>query len=125
MDIKLTKSPVPLKKFRVTFSDGSTTDFGLEPYSDYTRHKDALRMRTYVTRHGGNVPVSIKKLTDPNLVNERMLEVGTSNKEYWTKKGIKTPGFWSRWLLWSAPTIKKAIQVIENKFDVNIKYARR
>jgi hypothetical protein len=43
------------------------------------------------------------------------------SRENWNKSGIITPGFWSRWLLWSEPTISKAINLIENKFNINIK----
>ena len=122
MYIILTKSPITKKKFRVTFPDGTTTDFGLEPYSDYTRHRNPLRMRSYVSRHGGIIPKSVMKLKDPKEVNRKMASVSLSDKERWTKKGIKTPGFWSRWLLWSSPSLSGAIKIIENKFKVDIKF---
>jgi hypothetical protein len=44
-----------MKKFRVTLGDGRKVDFGGRGYTDYTKHKDPLRMRRYVQRHGGNV----------------------------------------------------------------------
>ena len=94
MIIKLRKSPNKKKKYRVTFNDGSHVDFGASGYSDYTKHKDEDRMKRYLIRH--------------------------RKRENWTKSGIKTAGFWSRWLLWGKPTIKGSIKDIERRFDVTI-----
>jgi hypothetical protein len=63
-------------------------------YQDYTIHKDSERKERYIQRHRAN--------------------------EDWSKSGIDTPGFWSRWLLWSEPTLKESIKLIEDKFDVKI-----
>ena len=41
--------------------------------------------------------------------------------EDWTKKGIMTRGWWSRFLLWERPSLDEAIKNIENKYNVNIK----
>ncbi len=32
------------------------------------------------------------------------------NSENWTKSGIDSAGFWSRWLLWNLPTISSSYQ---------------
>lgn len=86
------------KKFMVTLvyprKDSAKVHFGGKGYSDYTRHKDESRKSSYLARHAPN--------------------------EDWTLKGIDTAGFWSRHLLWSKPSLTKAIQYIENKFDVQI-----
>jgi hypothetical protein len=95
MIIKLIKSPNQKKKFRVIFEDGSDVDFGAFGYSDYTIHKDEKRMKRYLTRH--------------------------RSRENWTKKGIKTAGFWSRWLLWSEPSLEKSKKLIEKKFKIKIR----
>ena len=50
-------------------------------YSDYLKHKDVDRMKLYTDRHRKN--------------------------ENWTKSGIKTAGFWSKYLLWNKPTSNK------------------
>lgn len=96
--VVLTKSPRAQKKWRVTFpSDGgSHVDFGARGYSDFTIHKDPRRMRRYVERHarGG---------------------------ETWTKDGLRTPGFWARWLLWSRPSIEEASRFMEKKFGLAIR----
>jgi hypothetical protein len=95
MLIVLKKSPREDKKFRVTFEDKKTVDFGGKGYSDYTIHNDNERRNKYLKRH--------------------------KKRENWSKKGIRTAGFWARWLLWSETSLSKAIQTIENKFNVDIR----
>ena len=91
--IYLAKSDRDGKKYMVDV-DGKVVHFGAEGYEDYTIHKDTERKKRYMTRH--------------------------KEKENWTKSGIKTAGFWSRWLLWGEPTISASIKAIENKFNVKI-----
>jgi hypothetical protein len=93
MKVILRKSPKPTKKFRVIFPDGKYVDFGGKGYSDYTKHGNPYRMRLYIKRHS--------KL-----------------KENWSKKGIKTAGFWSRWLLWSRPSMNEAKRLLSSRFDL-------
>jgi hypothetical protein len=95
--IYLSKSDREGKKYMVEV-DGKTIHFGAEGYEDYTKHKDPERKKRYITRHKAN--------------------------ENWTKSGIKTAGFWSRWLLWGEPTISASIKAIENKFNVRIVRSR-
>jgi len=71
-----------------------TIHFGAKDYSDYTIHKDPDRKQRYIDRHKEN--------------------------EDWTKSGIDTAGFWSRWLLWNEPTLKDSIKEIEDKFGIKI-----
>ena len=97
MTIILKKSPNPKKKFRVVFEDGTHTDFGASGYSDYTLHKDPERMKRYLSRH--------------------------RSRENWSKSGIKTAGFWSRWLLWSEPSLQTAKTFMEKKFQIKIRNA--
>ena len=70
-------------KFKAVFPEGRTVHFGAKGYSDYTIHKDATRMKRYVIRH--------------------------RRRENWGRTGMYTPGFWSRWLLWSRPTLRGAV----------------
>ena len=118
--ITLTRSPKKDKKFRVILPGGKTVDFGQKGYSDFTLHKTPKRMRSYVQRHGGVIPKTTMDEKNPLKIRERMLRVTRSDKENWGKTGFGTAGFWSRWLLWSHPTIPGAIRVIEEKFGVNI-----
>lgn len=94
MEIKLSKSNRKGKKWKVIV-DGSIVHFGAKGYSDFTKHKDPKRKDRYINRHKKN--------------------------EDWTKKGIKTAGFWSRWLTWNKPTIKDSIKHIEDNFNVNVR----
>lgn len=121
MIIKLKKSPKTDKKFRVIFEDGRKVDFGARGYSDYTLHKNPMRMRLYVQRHGGDISKSLLKEDDPKKVQKRMLNVVKSDKEYWSKNGIDSAGFWSRWYLWSFPTLDEAKRFMEKKFKIKIR----
>ena len=99
------------KKWIATLPSGKTVGFGAKGYSDYTKHKDPLRMKRYVVRHGGgntssNVPENVHKI---------MLKRAKSNKENWSPGGVNTAGFWSRWLLWSFPDIKEAAKYTQDK----------
>ena len=49
--MRLVKSPLPKKKWRAEFSDGTHTDFGDPMYQDYTQHHDPDRRAKYRTRH--------------------------------------------------------------------------
>jgi hypothetical protein len=111
MRVKIVKSPNSKKKFRAILEDGRTVDFGASGYSDYTKHKNPSRMRSYILRHGGQVPK--RAITDHD-----MLEVTTSDKEDWKKSGINRAGFWSRWYLWGHPTFEGAKKIITRKFGL-------
>ena len=93
MDIILEKSKRKNKKWMVKVNN-ETIHFGDDRYEDYTQHGNKMRRSLYTTRHKKN--------------------------EDWTKKGINTAGFWSRWLTWEKPTIKGSIKNIEDKFNVTI-----
>ena len=99
MDVLLRVSPKREKKWRVTFPDGKSVNFGAAGMSDYTKHKNPVRMRSYIKRHSG---------------------MG----ETWSKKGLKTAGFWSRWLLWSKPSLSGAIRFMNTRFGLKIKRVR-
>jgi hypothetical protein len=69
-------------KFMAVFPDGAKVYFGRKGYSDYTKHGDSERMKRYLVRH--------------------------RSRENWSRGGSKTAGFWSRWLLWSKPSLGAA-----------------
>ena len=89
------------KKYKVTVikTDGSkkTVQFGAKGYKDFTLH-------------------------DKNLRDEKKNRYLKSHKprENWGKSGIKTAGFWSRWLLWNKPTISASIKDIEKRFNIKV-----
>lgn len=94
--VDLRKSTRPEKKYMVTI-DGKTIHFGAAGYSDYTQHKDHERMTRYLERHkrGG---------------------------ENWKKRGIKTAGFWSRWLLWNKPSIAASKRDMTTRFKIRFSH---
>jgi len=75
-------------KYYIITESGKIIKFGAKGYSDYTIHKDDERKLRYIKRH---------------------------NNENWTKSGINTAGFFSRWLLWEEPNIKDAYKKIKDK----------
>lgn len=117
MRVILKKSPTRDKKYRVTFPNGDFVDFGGKGYTDYTIHKDPTRMRLYVLRHGGGYT---RKFSDPQKIHERMLRVTKSKLEDWEISGLKTAGFWSRWLLWSHPNLDDASRLMLRKFNIQV-----
>lgn len=93
----LSKSTHPDKKYMVTIGN-KTVHFGARGMSDYTKHKDRARKQRYIDRH--------------------------AHRESWTKSGLKTAGFWSRWLLWGEPTLQASIRKIEHRFGITIRRGR-
>jgi hypothetical protein len=92
--VLLTKSPHLEKKFRVVLENGKSVNFGARGYQDFTQHKNPERMRLYLIRH--------------------------KSREHWGPNNINTAGFWSRWLLWSKPSLQDAIKLMNKKFNIHI-----
>ena len=93
--ILLQKSRSPDKKFMVAI-DSKTVNFGANGYSDYTKHRNKYRMRRYENRH--------------------------KSRENWKKSGMKSAGFWSKWILWNKPGFRDSIKDTEKRFGVKIIY---
>lgn len=97
MEITITRSTRKGKKYKAVISDLSTKKtlhFGAYGYEDYTQHNDLQRKKNYISRH--------------------------KQRENWTKSGIYTPGFWSRYLLWEKKTLTESAAYIEKRFNVKI-----
>lgn len=110
MRLVISRSPLATKKWRVSTPPGTKparhVDFGQRGASDYTVHKDKERMARYVARHGG---------------------VGSgarSTKENWGASGLWTAGFWSRWLLWSRPSMAGARSLLRSRFGIRLVAAK-
>lgn len=89
------------KKFVAEFESGESVKFGAAGASDFTKHKDPERMARYLVRHGGRRPRG-----DTNAqIQKDALTIRTSTKENWRSSGVKSAGFWSRWLTWSRPSL--------------------
>jgi len=103
MPVTLTKLKSGPKKFQAVFYDKEgkkikTVKFGAKGYEDYTTHHDKERMKRYNMRH--------------------------KSREDWTRSGKYTPGFWSKWLLWSKPSFTDALKITEKKIGDKITYSR-
>ena len=98
MEVIISKSTNKNKKFDA-FVDGKKISFGQDGASDFTIHKDPERKERYIARH--------------------------AKREDWNKSGIKTPGFYSRWVLWHMPTIESSIADLNKKYkDIKFKYVK-
>ena len=96
MDVVITKSKKPDKKYDARIDGTKTVSFGQKGASDFTKHKNTDRKERYIDRHKKN--------------------------EDWTKSGVKAAGFWSKNLLWNKPTLKESIDDINKRFkNLNIK----
>ena len=95
--VKLEKLSGDKKKYMVVLKHNvkgvdkeKTIKFGESRAEDYTIHKDDERKKLYIARH--------------------------ENNENWTKSGVATAGFWSRWLLWNKKTINASLNDIKKTF---------
>ena len=96
---KVIIKPSNLKNKKFTaIVNGKKIHFGAEGYSDYTQHKDTKRRDLYLDRH--------------------------KKREDWDMTGIETSGFWARWLLWNESTLRKSINFLKRKFDLDITLSR-
>ena len=86
------KSNKPSKKYYIITNNDKKVYFGAAGMSDFTKHKDEARKQRYINRHKKN--------------------------ENWTKSGIDTAGWWSRWILWHLPTIKESYADIKRRFNI-------
>lgn len=89
MEIVIKKSTRKDKKLMAIVGD-KKIHFGAMGYEDYTSHRDAERKQRYIARHESN--------------------------ENWTRSGIYSAGFWSRWILWNKPSLKGSIDDLNKRF---------
>ena len=95
--VLLRRSHRPEKKFDAVM-DRRTVSFGARGMSDYTLNKDPRRRAAYLQRH--------------------------HKHETWTRAGLNTPGFWSRWLLWNKPDLEAAKRDLEHRFCLKLSRGR-
>lgn len=97
--VHLLRSNNNVHKYVAIFPDGKKVRFGRKGYSDYTIHKDRTRMLRYLVRH--------------------------KTRETWGSGGKYTAGFWSRWFLWSKPSIEGARQRTQRALGPSYKITLR
>lgn len=93
--VKIKPSTKPKKKYEAVIVSKDTdkidtVHFGDKEYSDFTKSKDINKKRLYLLRHEKN--------------------------EDWSIDGIKSAGFWARWILWNKTSIRKSIKDINRRF---------
>ena len=90
MEVVITKSKKPDKKYDARIDGSKTVSFGQKGASDFTKHKDKDRKERYIDRHKA--------------------------REDWNASGAKTAGFYSKHVLWNKPTLKASIDDINKRF---------
>ena len=96
MEVVLTKSKKPDKKYDARIDGTKTVSFGQKGASDYTKHKNPDRKDRYIDRH--------------------------KNNEDWTKSDAQTAGFYSKHVLCNKPTLKASVYDINKRFKgLNVK----
>ena len=77
-------------KYYIITNANKKVYFGAVGYDDFTTtHKDPLRKERYIARH--------------------------KNREDWTRTGINSACWWSRFYLWEAPTKEQAYAKIKQQ----------
>ena len=96
MEVVLTKSKKPDKKYDARTNGTKTVSFGERGSSDFTEHKNTDRKERYIDRHKKN--------------------------EDWTKSGAESAGCYSKHALWNDPTLKASIDDMKKRFkNMNVK----
>ena len=94
--VKIVPSASSTKKYDVFLRDKEGKEhkvsFGAKGYSDFTKHKDEERKKLYIARHKA--------------------------REDWTRSGVLTAGFWSRWVLWNKPALRASIEDTRIRFNL-------
>ena len=90
MIIEISKSNKSDKKLKAVINDNKTIHFGSSSHSDFTKHNDPKRKELYINRH--------------------------KERENWTKSGVDTAGYLSRFVLWNKPSIEASIVDLNKKY---------
>lgn len=106
--------PDARKKWRAVLPDGRNVAFGQKGADDFTTHKDPHRMLRYLFRHGGvsSKEYEAAKAWPAAKVTAHFRARTRSSRENWSDPS--TAGFWSRWLLWSEPTLAAAARRVHS-----------
>ena len=93
-EIIIKKSNTKGKKYDAVINDNKKVSFGATGYSDFTKHKDEDRKKSYIARHKVN--------------------------QDW--KDFKTAGFWAKNILRNKPTVEASVRDTNKEFpNLNIK----
>ena len=90
MRVRVSKSNRAGKKYSAAIEGGPTIHFGAKGFQDFTLTGDEERKAAYLARH--------------------------KVREDWTLGGVKSAGFWARWLLWNKPSLAESIADLNRRF---------
>ena len=92
MEVVITKSKKPDKKYDARIDGSKTVSFGQKGASDFTEHTNTNRKDRYIDRH--------------------------NNNEDWTKSGANSAGFYSKHVLWNKPTLNEVLMILIRGLDI-------
>ena len=98
MQVVMQPSKSKAKKMDAIIDGKKTVHFGQKGASDFTLHKDPERKERYINRHKKN--------------------------EDWTRSGINTSGFLSRWILWNKKSVEASVDDLNKRYK-NINFILR
>lgn len=98
MQVVIQPSKSKAKKMDAIIDGKKTVHFGQKGASDFTLHKDPERKERYINRHKKN--------------------------EDWTRSGINTSGFLSRWILWNKKSVEASVDDLNKRYK-NINFILR
>ena len=90
MQVQISRSTRAGKKYMAAIENGPTIHFGAAGYQDFTQHGDEKRKAAYLRRHEA--------------------------RETWTLQGVRSAGFWARWILWNKPSLAASIADVNKRF---------
>jgi hypothetical protein len=92
--------------YKVVFVNKKSTTifFGIYPEENYTIHKDAKKLRSYIYNMKGVFNDDLFFENDPETIRKAMLNVTKTNGCNWDN--IYEPIFWERWLLNTHKTLE-------------------
>ena len=97
VEIVIKKSSKAGKTYDAVINNSKTVSFGSSNYSDFTKHKEEERKKSYIARHKPN--------------------------QDW--KDHTTAGFWAKNILWNKPTIEASIRDTNKQFpNLDIKFKK-
>ena len=90
MQVVISRSTRRGKKYMAAIEGGTTVHFGAAGYDDFTTHGDEQRKASYLARN---------------------------KAENWTLQGVRSAGFWARWVLWNKASVAASIRDINARFS--------
>ena len=82
--------------------------------ADDGKHKYVVSLLNEETKRINNIKFGAFGMNDFTLTGDisakQRYEARHASREDWTKKGVLTKGFWSKWILWNKPTVDASLK---------------